>query len=94
MKWLVYLLLVTLPVFYGEEVTLCFHFQGTSDALHLFVRELLSDNKQEDIPMVRGFGVQSRCYSKLIGHNVSSFIAKCNSLPLFQSSAFSHWYGT
>ncbi|KAG6430239.1 hypothetical protein SASPL_108302 [Salvia splendens] len=31
-----------------------FNEMGTSDALHLFVRELLSDNKQDDIPMVIG----------------------------------------
>ncbi|KAL1549765.1 kinesin-like protein KIN-14G [Salvia divinorum] len=31
-----------------------FNEMGTSDALHLFVRELLSDKKQEDIPLVIG----------------------------------------
>ncbi|XP_047961498.1 kinesin-like protein KIN-14G [Salvia hispanica] len=37
-----------------EQNSQGFNEMGTSDALHLFVRELLSDNKQEDIPMVIG----------------------------------------
>lgn len=41
--------------FYVEEVISCLELQGMSEALQTYVRELLSDKKQEDIPLVSSF---------------------------------------